>query len=100
LDLYNRPHPDTFFVLAIGSFSSARLRLTVPGSRALKVPILFKVAIRRVAVVLCELAIVKSLREILDFRFRKCTGEYSKRGVISYPVGRIPWKLTVFEVRD
>jgi hypothetical protein len=44
----------------------ARLQLDVQGSRA--VQIIFEITIRRVAVVLCELVIVNSLREVLGLR--------------------------------
>jgi hypothetical protein len=69
LDLDNLSHLNTFFVLAMENFPLARLQPVVWGSRALKIPILLKVTIRSVAVVLCELAIVNCLREILNLRF-------------------------------
>lgn len=67
----NLAHPDIFSVLAILGFLSVRPRLTIRRSRTIEIPVLFKVAIRRVPVVLCELAIIYALGEILGLRFRK-----------------------------
>jgi len=73
-----------FFVLAVESFLLVRLGLVVRGSGTFKIPILLEIAVRRVPVVFCELAIVNCLREVLDLRFRKWTGKYSRKRVILY----------------
>ena len=100
MDPDNLAHSDIFFVLAIQSFLLVRLRLAFRGSRTLKIPILFKVTIRRVPVVFCELAIVDGLGEIFEFRFRKLARKYFRRKVISNTTKRTQWKLTSIEVRD
>jgi len=71
-----------FSVLATESFLLVRLGSAIRGSGIFKIPILLEITIRRVAIVLCKLFIVNSLRKVLDLRFRKCTGKYSGRVIL------------------
>ena len=80
LDINNFSHLDVFFVLTIGGPFSARWRLAGWRSRTLEIPVLFKVAVRKVTIVLRKFAIVDSLREVLDTRFREWAGEYFNSG--------------------
>ena len=63
------------FVLAAESVRSANF---APGAGigTVEIPIFFKVAVRRISIVLCEIVLIDGLREALDLRFRKRPGEY------------------------